>query len=533
MLSHNRNTPTSVFSPPNEFTSLSKPNIQNPFLPSKQFSSTSLSPLSTSTLPPYQRETTTSILESKTWVKVTPKTTKLPYVDIGPNNVVKNIQNMKRRHRGKGRQKQKSATAMRGKLIHAILHEDKSLENEVFQTLEASKETGLEEEAHTSPPPPTPFYPTIASKLVDMPAPLPTIATEPSLYNSIPTESNTQPSKQGSAHRRRGTKREKGSKGFKKFKQQKQTFLKKRRPFKSAYPKGTSLLQTPIPDDLVGPVLSEETSKPLKEEEPMSRRKAESVYGDTFMMSLNDQQFAVQPNIVYDPSPSQSTGSIIKELFSDQIVSRNFQPVRESNFHHPTPMPTYQTPQTTPYYQEITASPWVYEPQPTPHVTSHSSPQTPGNYGKSKSHSSFSPTPTKYNPTIQPFKVNPRPQRQSSQTTMANMPTIKPFTASPSLLINVDPSYSPTPTAQITSQDLHHTPAPPPRPRKHRVKKQSAIGPPQESESCSCLSPPLSPRCSLACPAVASDRQGLGAQVAILEHTQEHNQDPTQSHAFQ
>ena len=461
------------------------------------------------------------------------KTSKLPYVDIAPNNVVKNIQNMKRRHRGNGRQKQKSATAMRGKLIHAILHEDKSLENEVFQTLEASKETGLEEEAHTSPPPPTPFYPTIASKLVDMPAPLPTIATEPSIYNSIPTESNTQPSKQGSAHRRRGTKREKGSKGFEKFKQQKQTFFKKRRPFKSAYPKGTSLLQTPIPDDLVGPVLSEETSKPLKEEEPMSRRKAESVYGDTFMMSLNDQQFAVQPNIVYDPSPSQSTGSIIKELFSDQFVSRNFQPVRESNFHHPTPMPTYQTPQTTPYYQEITASPWVYEPQPTPHVTSHSSPQTPGNYGKSKSHSSFSPTPTPYNPTIQPFKVNPRPQRQSSQTTMANMPTIKPFTASPSLLINVDPSYSPTPTAHITSQDLHHTPAPPPRPRKHRVKKQSAIGPPQESESCSCLSPPLSPRCSLACPAVASDRQGLGAQVAILEHTQEHNQDPTQSHAFQ
>ena len=455
----------------------------------------------------------------------------------------------------KSRSKQKEATALRGKLVHSIIHQDKSLEKEIYKTLEASLEkekeevttqgSSWQEGVPTSNPP---FYPTIASKLVEMPDPVPTAATEtetesPGVTDQSRGLTNVEAddgSYSGGGLRRSMKNRGRVQSPMKKFK--KFTSFKKRKPINGAF--GAKLEpQNPSADHLMAPLESEErgeTDNPIRRKTNVSPE-----YGDPFVINYNDQEIKIKPSIVYDTSStSHSTGSIIKELFSDQLGSRNYQTVREasnyspSSFSAPTPRPSYYskptssnqalsrnyqtmkepssfTPsppyispttspsylvQSTPYYEEITPRPNFQGPTPTPSY------QIPQNY-RDEALPSYTPTPHRRRDHLPTYSATPSPNKEDSYNSDSkelqewqNTPT---YSSSPE-----DPTY----------------------PKQHpRVKKQSAPLP----EACDCRNVPLSPACSRQCPNIASDRQGLGPQIPIVSQTQEHNQDPAQSHAFE
>jgi hypothetical protein len=317
-----------------------------------------------------------------------------------------------------------------------------------------------------------------------MPDPAPTTETETHINNVIPEVSETKEETIPNL-RRSGMKQHRTPhvSGFKKFR--KHIGLKKRRPFSGAYPQGTAILPattpsaTPPADALTAPLVSVEDSKASEEKETqLTRRNTDNrhsppMFEDSFVMNLNDQQFKIKPSIVYDTSPtSHSTGSIIKELFSDQFGSRHYQ-VREPPGspslpqppYLPTQQPVYRAAQPTPYYEEVAPGlPTYYEPTP-----------------------SYSPLET---------------------------------TPAPSYYQESIPSYSASGAQSLGPPQLQ------------RVKKESVSQRP-EAAPCDCLAPPLSPACSSLCPDIASDRQGLGAAVPIVSQTQEMNQDATQSHAFE
>ena len=463
----------------------------------------------------------------------------------------------------KSRSKQKEATALRGKLVHSIIHQDKSLEKEIYKTLEASLEASKaskeKEEVTTQrsswqgivPTSNPPFYPTIASKLVEMPDPVPTAATETETESPGVTDQSRglttgvqagDGSYSGDGHRRSLKNRGRVQSPMQKFK--KFTSLKKRRPINGAF--GAKLEpHNPSADHLLAPLKSEENDEI---ENPIRRKTNVSPeYGDPFVINYNDQEIKIKPSIVYDTSSaSHSTGSIIKELFSDQFGSRNYQTVREASNYSPsstsfsaptprpsyyskstpsnqavsrnyqtiqepsnfTPSPPYRSPtrspsyqvQSTPYYEEITPSPNFDGPTPTPSY------QIPQNY-RDEALPSYTPTPQRRRDHLPTYSATPSPNEGDLYNS-----------GSQELQEWQDaPAYSPSP--EETTYPKQHP----------RVKKQSA--PP--SEACDCRNVPLSPACSLQCPNIASDRQGLGPQIPIVSQTQEHNQDPAQSHAFE
>ena len=454
----------------------------------------------------------------------------------------------------KSRSKQKEATALRGKLVHSIIHQDKSLEKEIYKTLEASLEHKEKEEVTTQrsswqesvPTSNPPFYPTIASKLVEMPDPVPTAATETETESPGVTDQSrgltsvpaADGSYSGDGIRRSMKNRGRVQSPMKKFK--KFTSLKKRRPINGAF--GAKLEpQNPSADHLMAPLESEERDETKN---PISRKTNVSPeYGDSFVINYNDQEIKIKPSIVYDTSStSHSTGSIIKELFSDQLGSRNYQTVREASNYSPssfspTPRPSYYskptssnqavsrnyqtiqepsdfTPsppyrpattspsyrvQSTPFYEEITPSPNFQGPTPTPSYQ-------PQNY-RDEALPSYTPTPHRRRDHLPTYSATPSPNKEDSYNSGSQ--ELQEWQNTP--------VYSPSP------EDTTY-------PKQHpRVKKQSA--PP--AEACDCHNVPLSPACSRQCPNIASDRQGLGPQIPIVSQTQEHNQDPAQSHAFE
>merc|ERR1719278_802260 len=231
-------------------------------------------------------------------------------------------------------------------------------------------------------------------------APVPTAATETETESPGVTDLTSVQSADGSylgAGIRRSMKNrgrvQSPMKKFKKF-----TSLKKRRPINGAF--GAKLEpQNPSADHLMAPLESEErdeTKNPIRRKTNVSPE-----YGDPFVINYNDQEIKIKPSIVYDTSStSHSTGSIIKELFSDQLGSRNYQTVKEASNYSPssfsptprpnyyskptssnqavsrnyqtiqepssfTPSPPYRSPttspsyrvQSTPFYEEITPSP--------------------------------------------------------------------------------------------------------------------------------------------------------------------------------
>ena len=277
-------------------------------------------------------------------------------------------------------------------------------------------------------------------------------------------------------------------------------------------------------------------------ENPLRRKTNVSPeYGDPFVINYNDQEIKIKPSIVYDTSStSHSTGSIIKELFSDQMGSRNYQTVREASNYSPssfsptpqpsyyskptssnqavsrnyqtiqepssfTPTPPYRSPttspsyrvQTTPFYEEITPSPNFQGPTPTASYQNYRDEPLP----------SYTPTPHRRRDHLPTYSATPSPNKEESYNSGSQELHEWQNT----------PVYSPTP--EDTTYRKQHP----------RVKKQSA--PP--AEVCDCHNVPLSPACSQQCPNIASDRQGLGPQIPIVSQTQEHNQDPAQSHAFE
>ena len=242
----------------------------------------------------------------------------------------------------KSRSKQKEATALRGKLVHSIIHQDKSLEKEIYKTLEASlekKEEVTTERSSSSwqkvPSSNAPFYPTIASKLVEMPDPVPTAATETETESPGVTDHSrglTTGKKGDGTYSADGLRRSMKNRGrvqspLKKFK--KFNSMKKRRPINGAF--GAKVEPpTPSADHLTAPLESKES-----EDNPIRRQTNVSPeYGDSFVINYNDQEIKIKPSIVYDTS--HSTGSIIKELFSDQLGARNYQTVREASNYSPS-----------------------------------------------------------------------------------------------------------------------------------------------------------------------------------------------------
>ena len=454
------------------------------------------------------------------------------------------------------RSKHKVATALRGKLVHSIIHEDKSLEKEIYKTLEASLEKEKEEvTTERSSRPPTivstsPFYPTIASKLIEMPAPLPTAATEsetesPSVVDQ-PRFPTTSGKDEDRSYSNGGLRRSMKSRGrnqapIKKFK--KFTSFKKRKPINGAF--GAKVEpQTPSADHLIAPMESQETEElenPLRRNANVSPQ-----YGDPFVINYNDQEIKIKPSVVYDTSPSrQSTGSIIKELFSDQLGSRNYQTVREVSSYSPSSTSIAgPTPTATHYSQQNSAQqavsrnfqtiqePSSFRPPPPPY---RRVPTTSPSYMVDQStpyYEEITPSPDFHGPTPPPS--NPKPFKYRDEA----LPSYKPNQRKRKDQL---PSYSATPAPKEQdfytpdSQEWQDVPSYSPRPeetaypKRARVKKQSAPPP----ESCDCHNVPLSPACSRQCPNIASDRQGLGPQVPIVSQTQEHNQDPAQSHAFE
>ena len=445
----------------------------------------------------------------------------------------------------KSRSKQKEATALRGKLVHSIIHQDKSLEKEIYKTLEASlekKEEVTTERSSSSwqvPSSNAPFYPTIASKLVEMPDPVPTAATEtesPGVTDhsrGLTTGKKADGSYSADGLRRSMKNRGRVQSPLKKFK--KFNSMKKRRPINGAF--GAKVEPpTPSADHLTAPLESkesEETENPMRRQTNVSPE-----YGDSFVINYNDQEIKIKPSIVYDTS--HSTGSIIKELFSDQLGARNYQTVREASNYFPSSSSSSSNYSPTSFTGSTPRPSYHSKPTPSRQAVSR-------NFQTIQEPSSFTPSPPYRAPTTSPNKPTPyyeektpRPSFGGPTPTNYRDEALASYTPTPHRRRDRLPTYSATPAPNDENsqelQDWHNAPVYVPTPQettnpKHpRVKKQSA---PSADETCDCLNVPLSPACSLQCPNIASDRQGFGPQVPIVSQAQEHNQDPAQSHAFE
>ena len=464
----------------------SSSSVKSPSLSSSSSSSSSLFSASSSKQSqkqPHKKPSVAPLQNSNPWSPM-PRDPTPNKIENLVNNSEENIKKPQRKR------KQRLSTVMKGKLVHSLIHKDKSLENEILATLEASLEN-QEQEASVQPsswhPPPTPrhtaSYPTIASKLVDMPEPEATSQAE--FHNNVADDFNARindlsPNSIGGSQRLELKKSELSEhrKGFKyrkrkPFKPLQANLRKTASPFKPRKPKtdlnSYTKEESAIADNLIAPAMSNENDQ---EENQVSRVNADpyntAMYGDPIVMSLNDQEFKVMPSIVYDTSPSsQNTGSIIKELFSDQLGAKSFRQVREyadyspPQLWSPTAAPSYSTPPPTRIYQ--TPSPTFSEAQ----VTA------------SYAELDVTPTSNYYQESLPTYTATPPPPRQA--------------------------------------------------PQRRRDRKPKTV----DSPICDCLASPLPPACSSQCPAIASDRQGLGVAVPILSQTQQHNQDPAQSHAYE